>query len=269
MTARATRTDRPDAGRSRAVPRAAGAVHPLALVILPLPAIVATLLTEGVGIGLAAIAVGLVVAAARGPRFAGGLLVATLLGTFVLWTGFAFAIPAEPAESSAVVTWLPFHPPVDTALVALRGALRIVSIMTLAIAIAAFIRWDVLADTLIDRFRVPYRLLDVIGLGGRFAVLMRRDLATARTLVRLRTRGSRLRSARLGAGLAVPVLMATFRHADELTVAMEARGFGSHDDRTVHAAVPLRVRDGVVVGIVWGVTVFAAVVLEGVPVLVV
>lgn len=119
----------------------------------------------------------------------------------------------------------------------------------------------VLADTLIKRFQVPYRSVDVTALGERFAVLIWHDFDTVRSLARLRAHCHPLRQLRLLAGLAVPVLMASFRHADQLAVAMEARGFGAHVDRTVYDARELRLRDLVLLVSVWLVSIVTAVLL--------
>ncbi len=126
--------------------------------------------------------------------------------------------------------------------------------MALFGATMVWLRWRVLADTCIGLWHLPYRLFDVTGLGRRFAVLMRDDIATVRAQARLRARGARLRAWRISAGLTVPVLMAAFRHADQLAIAMDARGFGAQPSRTVHDACPLRLRDGMFVAVAWALT---------------
>lgn len=229
-------------------------LHPLAVAALPVAAILAVILADGVAVGLICLAVGVLVGMARGLRL-GVEILATAVGMgAVLWTGFAVSLPVAASDTSRVVEWLPFAPTLDNALTALRGALRIVSIMVLLVATAAWIRWNVLGDTLIEHFGVPYRLVDVLSLGGRFAVLVRHDLRTARTIARLRTRGRPWLAARLLTGLMVPVLMGAFRHADELTIAMEARGFGALEERTTHHARRVRRADLFVVVLVWTLT---------------
>lgn len=64
---------------------------------------------------------------------------------------------------------------------------------------------------------------------------------------------------RLSSRLLIPVLMRSFSHADELSIAMEARGFGALATRTVHESQPFRVPDGAVVALVWAVSIGAAV----------
>ncbi|SJM70725.1 energy-coupling factor transporter transmembrane component T [Gulosibacter sp. 10] len=220
-------------------------VHPIAVLLLPLPAIVCILFARDLRFGLLCLAVALLATALRDPRLALRVLLLAAAATGVLWTGFALSL----------------HGADDRALVALRGAIRIVSIMLLYVATSAAVRWPVLRDTLVERYRMPYRVADVLGLGGRFAVLIRRDLRAAGSLARLRARGRPLRTARLLLKLAVPVLMASFRHADELSIAMDARGFGEHERRTVHDAVPPRLRDAVVLLLVWAASAAAAMLL--------
>lgn len=163
----------------------------------------------------------------------------------LLWVGFSISLP-DTARSTA----------------ALRGALRIVGVMALFVGTGACVRWRVAGDSLVEYGHVPCRLVDVVSLGERFTVLMRADIRQARVLARLRARGRRWRSWRLLAGLTIPVLMAAFRHADELAIAMEARGFGSWEHRTVHAAAPLRWWDGLAAA-AWAATVAGAVWLAG------
>lgn len=59
-------------------------------------------------------------------------------------------------------------------------------------------------------------------------------------------------------GLTVPVLINAFRHADELSLAMDARGFGSEPERTLHHALPVTPRDVITVLTVWVSTILLA-----------
>lgn len=237
-------------------------LHPLAVVALPIPAIVAVLVAEGASVGVLAVLIGLVVIALKRPKLALASLAMSIAMSVVLWWGFAFSLPRDPAGADEIVAWLPLQPPIDVALMAVRGAMRIVAVMVLFVATVVWARWQILGDTLIRFGRVPYRIVDVVALGGRFGVLIQQDVRAARRIAVLRTRGRWWRSIGLLTGLMIPVLMASFRHADELTIAMEARGFGARPDRTVHDAVPVRVRDGVVVLVVWTVSIVAAVALD-------
>lgn len=227
-------------------------VHPAAIVIAPVPAMVVVLVTDRLIFGLVAVALSLLVAFARGLRAGLALLGVVAVAGAVLWIGFAASLPRQPDE--ALVTWLPVPITWDGLTVATRGTLRVVGVMALFVASALWARWRVLTDTCIGLWRSPYRLFDVTGLGRRFAVLIRSDIAAVRAQALLRSRGRRLRAARASARMTVPVLMAAFRHTDQLAIAMDARGFGSSPTRTVHDAWPLRIGDAVFVVAVWAAT---------------
>lgn len=238
-------------------------LHPLAIALLPLPAIAAILFAERPHFGLLGLIAALLIALAKGPGFALRVALVAIGATALLWFGFALSLQPPGVETQGPpIEWLPLRPSPEKAVFALRGALRLTSIMTLYTVTMAFVRWDVLSDTLIDRFRASYRVVDVTGLGGRFAVLIRRDIAAAHSIARLRARGRLWRTLRLSAGLTIPVLMASFRHSDELSIAMEARGFGMHPTRTVHHSVAPRLRDWLIVALVWAATIGIAAALE-------
>ncbi|MFD2758778.1 energy-coupling factor transporter transmembrane component T [Gulosibacter faecalis] len=238
--------------------------HPFAVAFLPVPAIVAVLVAPGVTFGLICAAASVVAILAKSWRLALVAAATAVLGTAILWFGFAMSLPAEPfGTPSATVDWLPLRPTVDQALAALRGALRVVVVMLLFVAGSAHVRGTVFTDSLIRYVRVPYRVADVIALGAQFAVGIRRDVAAARAIARLRARGRGMGAARIGARLTVPVLMASFRRADELSVAMEARGFAALPDRTLHYAVAPRALDAVLLALGWCVTVVVAMAVHG------
>ena len=236
-------------------------LHPIAVLALPVVAILAVLFADTVWLALLCITVAVTVSFARGPGFALGVLGVAAGGFALIWFGFSLSLPSPELAVGGRIAWLPFQPTPEQAFIPLRGALRMTTVVVLYVVTAAFVRGQILGDTLIAGFGIPYRVIDVLGLGTRFAALIRRDALATRSLARLRSRGRPLRALRLLAGLTVPVLMASFRHADELSIAMEARGFGTLPERTVHHAVRLRWRDGVVVAAVWAATVLAAIIL--------
>lgn len=219
-------------------------LHPIAVLALPVVAILAVLFANTMWLALVCIAVGAMAAFARGPRFGLGVLGLALSVFVVVGFGFSLSLAAPEATAGG---WMP-----------VRAALRMTAVVILYVVTGAYVRGDVLGDTLITRFGIPYRVIDVLGLGARFAAMIRRDVLAVRSLARVRGRDRPLRTLRLAAGLTVPVLIAAFRHADDLSIAMEARGFGSLPERTVHHARPLRWRDAIVVVIVWSVTIVMA-----------
>lgn len=127
---------------------------------------------------------------------------------------------------------------------------------------ASFLRWSELADWLIARARIPYRLVDVVAIGERIVTLTRQDLATVWLLARQRGRGSLRRSVPLACASVVPVLVAAFRHADEVAVALESRGFGLHDTRTVHRVRLIRPTDIAILLLCWALTAAVTIVTQ-------
>lgn len=134
-------------------------------------------------------------------------------------------------------------------------------VLLLYVVTVAYVDWRAFSDTLIDRFHVPYRVMDVLGLGRRFTVLIRRDVMAAWSLAQLRARGSLLRSVALSSRLTIPVLMASFSHADDLSIAMDARGFGALSRRTIHHSFPVGPRDVLALVLVWAATIALALLL--------
>lgn len=49
----------------------------------------------------------------------------------------------------------------------------------------------------------------------------------------------------------MPLLAGAIRHAERVALAMDARAFGAHPDRTERHLVPWRVRDTVFVAVFW------------------
>ncbi|MGO1567261.1 energy-coupling factor transporter transmembrane component T family protein [Brachybacterium sp. AOP35-5H-19] len=237
-------------------------LHPIAVLVLPLPAILAVLFADGIDLALACILASVAASFGRGARFAAGVLALAATTFLLVGIGFSLSAPTPEQLSGERIEWLPLHPSVEKAFFAVRGALRMTAVVVLYVVTVRFVQGNVLADSLIDRFSAPYRVIDVLGLGRRFTVLIRRDVAAACSIARLRSRGRPLRTMRLLTGLTIPVLMASFRHADELSIAMDARGFGALPRRTVHWALPLRMLDGVAVVGVWAATILAAVMLS-------
>ncbi|MFZ1382381.1 MAG: energy-coupling factor transporter transmembrane component T [Scrofimicrobium sp.] len=237
-------------------------MHPLVLVLFPIPAMVAILFGDKIEFSLVALVIGLIAAAFRGWRSFRTALVTTLSTLLILWIGFSISLPADPfGVVSPPIAWLPFHPTEANIYYALRGAMRIVVVLLLYVLTVAYVDWRAFSDTLIDRFHVPYRVMDVLGLGGRFAVLIRRDVMAAWSLAKLRARGDPLRSIALSSRLTIPVLMASFNHADELSITMDARGFGALPRRTVHHSFPVRPRDVLALVVVWATTIALALLL--------
>ncbi|AHI21394.1 MULTISPECIES: energy-coupling factor transporter transmembrane component T [Actinomycetes] len=215
--------------------------HPLIIVLLTVPAQLAVLLAQRPWFSITVLACCLLVTVVTKPRFAAVFIAAAGALSLVLWVGMGLWLPLEAATN---------------------GALRIVALSALLVVPFFYVNWPVLADSLIDRFRVSYRVMDTVLLGERFTMLMRADLRTARRMARLRARGSIRGQTRLLLRTTLPVLVASFRHSDELALALDTRGFGAHPKRTVHQSRPLRAFELAILIAVWVCSIFIAVFLE-------
>lgn len=219
-------------------------LHPLVLVLMPLPGFLAVLISSGATFHLIVVLAMLAICLLARPRFALAFCAILVTGGTMLWIGYLLWMPAEPYGSPSPPLWDgPLSPTRDQAVAAGVGALRLTALTALLIIPGAFIRWRVLGDWLIGRARVSYRIIDVLALGDRLTVLLLADLRTAWHLALLRTRARGMR--RVGQLLRsiLPVLVAAFRHGDQLALTLDSRGFGALPSRTLHDFAPLRTRD--------------------------
>lgn len=218
-------------------------LHPLAVVLCPIPALVAVFIVDRPWFGLVAAACCVLLAFARGVRAGLGTLFTLAVIGAVCWLGMALWLPPEAAR---------------------LGATRMVAAGALMVVPTLFVVWTVLVDTLIHRFRVPYRLMDAMLLGERFAQLLRSDARVAATVTVLRSRHRIARRLRLLPRMGIAVLVMSFRQSEELAIAMDARGFGTYSCRTVHHSRAVSVGSCVALGITWVLTAFVAVLFESV-----
>ena len=122
-------------------------------------------------------------------------------------------------------------------------ALRMTCLLTTYTVSFAWIDPQELSDSLIRHARVPYALVDVVGMSGRFVALMRRELDEMLGLLRVEARGRRLPWLLSVPRVTGPMLAASFRQADLAAIALETRGFASRDTRTTRRARPPRPGD--------------------------
>ncbi|WJZ00790.1 Energy-coupling factor transporter transmembrane protein EcfT [Corynebacterium hansenii] len=235
------------------------APHSLLLALFPVPAILLSLAADGhsypVVCALAAVAA-VTVFRPRDGLMLGAITVgiaALVFFAFLPWIpGDPGGVPSPPGVAAAPGPTV-LGVTADRALAASMLASRLAAMAVLSAAPLPFLRWREMRDTMITRFRVPYRVVDVVGVGGVFARILSDDLATAAMRARLNSRGRRWITPRI----VVPVLVASFRHADDLALALESRGFGAGPTRTVRYDRPFRPADwGLLLG-VWAASVGA------------
>lgn len=122
----------------------------------------------------------------------------------------------------------------------------------------SLVNWQMLADTLIAHCRLPYPLVDVLGMGHRFIALMRRECTEMSTRLRIEAKGSILIWVRSLPRMVIPMLVASFRVADLTAIAMESRGFASQAHRTTHHARRPGLPDLLALGLLTAATLIAA-----------
>lgn len=73
-------------------------MHPLVLVLFPIPAMVAILFGDKIEFSLVALVIGLIAAAFHGWKFFRTALVTTLSTLLILWIGFSISLPSDPVR---------------------------------------------------------------------------------------------------------------------------------------------------------------------------
>ncbi len=201
--------------------------HPMTILLLTVSPMLGVLAAHKPWFAMSTLICCVLIALARGLRFAAVVVVTGSALFLLLRVGMGLWLPSEFATS---------------------GALRIVALSVLLIVPLAFVNWPILADTFITRFHVPYRVMDTVLLGERFSTLMHSDLRVAVGMARVRSRGAIVLQMTLMLRATLTILIASFRHADELAIAMDARGFGAYPTRTVHNSRSFRLYDLVLLG---------------------
>lgn len=204
--------------------------HPLVLVLLPFPAIWSILLAKEPYIPLTFIVICSLCSLLLGLRTAGKILGAAVVT-------FCFI-------SVSFWPWLGLH-------AASMLAVRMASLLLIFVVPLSAVRWPVLTDTLIQQFKIPYPLVDAITLGGRFHAVMRRECSSMATQLRVDARGSRLKQLVMSRKLVIPLLVASFRHADTTALALENRQFASSPTRTTHHEQHVQVFDWLALATIW------------------
>jgi len=137
----------------------------------------------------------------------------------------------------------------------LATALRFVAIMVLALLGSLGTTTGQLASALVHQARVPYRFAYGAVATLRFVPRYKNDVGVLRAAHRARgivdvpgPIGALRRTSRS----LVPLLASGVRHAERLSLAMDARGFGAFPQRADRDPATLRVRDGVFLAVIWG-----------------
>ena len=138
----------------------------------------------------------------------------------------------------------------DSALtVGIATGLRLAAIMTLAFIGGLTTDGTDLARALVQQLRVPYRVGYAALAAIRFVPRFGRELDVIRQAHRVRGVGGFPPTRWLRT--VIPLLAGAIRHAERVALAMDARAFGAHPDRTERHLVPWRRRDTAFVLAFW------------------
>ena len=222
----------------RRTPRSRWA-HPLLVTAAVVVPMVVTLMARGPELPAVVLSVTLVAIWVLNPRW--GLAATLSLPVFVVIVGlsFLFWLP-EPTVPSPPVDWLPGAPPREKVLQGLTGGLRTTAAGTVGAPLLLMVTWREFTDTVLRYIPVSYRVVDILGLGLRYLRIIGRDLFTVGRMSVLRSRGDRVAQPGVMAAATVPVLAASMRQGEQLSVAVDGRAFGAYRTRTLHHAIELR-----------------------------
>jgi len=243
--------------------RGLAALNPLAKIAGPAPAMIALVFVRDLstplvflGLAYAALLLG-----ARLTRRGLGILFGVIpVAIVVVAAGFALWVdPARVGGTTELLRVGGVSLRAGAVEVGLATGLRLASIMALAFLGGLTTEGTDLVRSLVQQLRVPYRIGYAALAAIRFVPRFGHELAVIR-------QAHRVRGARGGVwaapGYVVPLLAGAIRHAERVALAMDARAFGAHPDRTERHLVPWRRRDTAFVAVFWAVSVAVFVVVR-------
>ncbi len=224
-------------------------LNPLAKLLAPVPAMVLLVFVRDAATPLAFLALSYLVLLV-GVSFT-RRLVAVLLGLPIgaLAIGFGFSLWIDPShvDQSVIIwqlgSWTLYG---GALLVGLATGLRIAAIVALALIVGLSTTGPDLVRSTVQQLRVPYRIGYTALAAFRFVPRFGHELEVIRQAHRVRgAHGGRGPFAAIArwSGYVVPLLAGAIRHAERVALAMDARAFGAHPDRTERHIVPFRARD--------------------------
>ncbi len=234
------------------------ALNPLAKLAAPVPAMVVLVFTRDhlTPLLFLALAYVLLIAGARLNRLLALLLLVALPVTvavvglgMTLWTD-----PAKVADTPVLVTVGAWSLHTGALSVGFATGLRMAAIIALALVAGLTTNGPDLVRAGVQQLRVPYRIGYTALAAFRFVPRFGYELDVIRQAHRVRGahggRGPFAAAARWW-GYVVPLLAGGIRHAERVALAMDARAFGAHADRTERHLVPWRGADTAFVIVFW------------------
>lgn len=228
------------------------ALNPLAKFAAPAPAMIALvfvrdLATPTVFLCLASV---VLLAGARPTRRVIGILFAAVPAAVVI-VGVGFALwvdPARVADTPVLIRLGGWTLTAGALEIGLATGVRLAAIMALAFIGGLTTAGEDLVRALVQQLHVPYRVGYAALAAMRFVPRFGHELTVIRQAHRVRgAHGGVLSAPARWAGYVVPLLAGAIRHAERVALAMDARAFGAHPDRTERHLVPWRRRDTVFV----------------------
>lgn len=224
--------------------------NPLATLAAVVPAMAALVFVRDLATPLAFLVLALAVVAV-GVRIEGRMLLAIALGipTAIALVTLGFAVWTDPSRISHDVVvlraggWTLYG---EAVRIGLATGLRLAAIVALALVPGLSTTGADLVRAMVQQLRVPYRIGYTALAAFRFVPRFGHELEVIRQAHRVRGahagRGPIAAVARWG-GYVVPLLAGAIRHAERVALAMDARAFGAHTDRTERHLVRFRPSD--------------------------
>lgn len=225
-------------------------LNPLAKLLAPVPAMILLIFVRDAATPLAFLLLTyavLLVGVSFTRRLALVLLVGLPVGALAIGIGFSLWTDPAHVDQSVVVWQLGSWTLYGGALVVgLSTGLRIAAIVALALIAGLSTTGPDLVRSAVQQLRVPYRIGYTALAAFRFVPRFGYELGVIRQAHRVRgSHGGRGPFAAVArwSGYIVPLLASAIRHAERVALAMDARAFGAHPDRTERHLVPFRIRD--------------------------
>ncbi|MGL4256306.1 MAG: energy-coupling factor transporter transmembrane component T [Microbacterium sp.] len=235
-------------------------LNPLAKLGAPLPAMLLLVFVRDAATPLTFLALSYAILLV-GVRFTArlaALLVALPIGAAVIGVGFSLWTDPSRVDQSVVVLQLGGWTLYGGALeIGMATGLRIAAIVALTLIAGLSTTGPDLVRATVQQLRVPYRIGYTALAAFRFVPRFGYELEVIRQAHRVRgAHGGRGPFAALARwfGYIVPLMAGAIRHAERVALAMDARAFGAHPDRTERHLVPFRARDVVFIVLLWAVS---------------
>ena len=182
-----------------------------------------------------------------------GVLLALPLAAAAIGFGFSLWTDPSKVDQSVVIWQIGSWTLYGGALaVGLATGLRIAAIVALALIAGLSTTGPDVVRASVQQLRVPYRIGYTALAAFRFVPRFGHELEVIRQAHRVRgAHGGRGPFSALARwfGYIVPLMAGAIRHAERVALAMDARAFGAHPDRTERHLVPFRARDVVFIAL--------------------